>query len=180
MLIGRRVFPGRWYTTWLIAPPTIIRSYCLYQMQTRLPISGAFDSWNLGSNIQSLSQLWTKELGDLKGNMTQFKGGSMHWNTTVFQNIFRWKQVCKARLLGIQRILADQPRHSLSKLEKKLLVEFDNILVRRRLNGSRKPERNGCVRVKGSQGIFMLQSWNGVGGIKSCNLKVQTEGGVQT
>lgn len=42
--------------------------------------------------------------------MENFKEGIIHWNKTVFRNIFEQKKRCRVRLLGIQRAMTMEHR----------------------------------------------------------------------
>lgn len=60
--------------------------------------------------------------------MEAIREGLITWNKEVFQNIYQRKNHCKARLMGIQRALAEKYSSSLLKLEGKLIREFTDIL----------------------------------------------------
>lgn len=60
--------------------------------------------------------------------MECFKHKIWRWNQEEFGNIFWRKKRCKARLAGVKRMAASSKRNSLDKLEKKSLIELEEIL----------------------------------------------------
>lgn len=76
-----------------------------------------------------VAALWTAALGSLSDQMHSLKAGLVSWNTHTFRNIFERKKRCKARLWGVQWVLSTAPSISLTKLETKLSLELNDILI---------------------------------------------------
>lgn len=75
-----------------------------------------------------VQRYWKQNSGELADIMQAAKEGFQLWNAQEFGNIFQRKKQCNARILGIQKHLAVSLSRSLEKLERKLILELDNIL----------------------------------------------------
>ena len=66
---------------------------------------------------------WTDHF-DLEGNLQQFTEAVKIWNKEIFGNIFQRKARIEARLMGIQKALANGPSNFLIRLNKQLSEEY--------------------------------------------------------
>ncbi|XP_073015397.1 uncharacterized protein [Primulina eburnea] len=66
-------------------------------------------------------------------NVTTMAHVLPEWNLSTFGNIHKKKKNLLARIEGIQRILCNQPRHTILKLARKLRQELDKVLEQEEL-----------------------------------------------
>lgn len=86
-------------------------------------------AWLLHPDFQNfLVTNWAQDT-ELNEAITEFIEAIKKWNKEIFGNIFERKKRILARLVGIQRSLETTASSSLSNLEKRLIQDYNDILI---------------------------------------------------